>query len=397
MRDNSTDELVNGDIKSKLIALIHKHVGGVTRSFVDDLLTVLRSENLDLPKSSKTLLKTSTVKTDIRLTLNSKLTYGEYVYYGIESSLNNILDPNIYVEKEILLQINIDGAELYNKTKKSAWPILGMLHNDNYKSKPFLIAIYYGHSKPFSVKHFLKDLVNEVNHLVANGIIIQNTYFDFGIKAFVCDTPARAYIKRCKGHTGFFCCERCTVKGNSVATGRRRSNNKAKKKVFDDLNCDERAHNSFLNKEKPEYHSPKEDSPLLNIHGFNIVKNVVLDAMHLLCLGVARFLLEMIIHQLGERVEQLQNILDNIANDIPVEFQRNEFDLSDITNWKATQFRFVLFYCLGFFGSLLPNDQFKHLLLLFVSCRIRANKEQCDVQRAEYCMAKIRLVSMFTI
>ena len=31
--------------------------------------------------------------------------------------------------------------------------------------------------------------------------------------AFICDAPARAYLKCVKGHTGYYGCERCTVKG----------------------------------------------------------------------------------------------------------------------------------------------------------------------------------------
>lgn len=45
-------------------------------------------------------------------------------------------------------------------------------------------------------------------------------FYHFIIKAFVCDTPARAFIKRCTGHGGFFACERCEIKGKTVQ-GRR--------------------------------------------------------------------------------------------------------------------------------------------------------------------------------
>lgn len=33
------------------------------------------------------------------------------------------------------------------------------------------------------------------------------------IKAFVCDAPARAFLKNIKGHPGYDSCERCIIKG----------------------------------------------------------------------------------------------------------------------------------------------------------------------------------------
>ena len=49
-KENLKEELTSGDVRSKLVALIHRHVENVTRAFVDDLLLVLRSENHKLPK-----------------------------------------------------------------------------------------------------------------------------------------------------------------------------------------------------------------------------------------------------------------------------------------------------------------------------------------------------------
>lgn len=40
--------------------------------------------------------------------------------------------------------------------------------------------------------------------------------FGFKILAFCCDMPARSFIKCCKGHTSYYACERCSVKGETV-------------------------------------------------------------------------------------------------------------------------------------------------------------------------------------
>lgn len=113
--------------------------------------------------------------------------------------------------------------------------------------------------------------------------------------------------------------------------------------------------------------------------------------MHLLCNGVSRFVIEKTVHKIGHRINSLQNRLNDISLDVPIEFQRKKFDLSDLVNFKATQFRFLLFYCFGlFFDTVLQPGQYNHLLLLFVSCRLLASKKTANVEIAEYCRSLLR-------
>ena len=52
----------------------------------------------------------------------------------------------------------------------------------------------------------------------------------FAIKAFSCDSPALQFLKNIKGHTGFYACERCVIRGEYT---KRRT-------VCDGLDFDER-------------------------------------------------------------------------------------------------------------------------------------------------------------
>lgn len=92
---------------------------------------------------------------------------------------------------------------------------------------------------------------------------------------------------------------------------------------------------SFKNKTNPEHRLTKENSPLLEIIDFDPVKFVVLDEMHMLYLGISKYLIQKSILKssnsfiLQENVANLQQSLINISKDITIEFQRKSFDLMD--------------------------------------------------------------------
>ena len=98
----------------------------------------------------------------------------------------------------IEIDTNIDGVPLFKSSGGQFWPILVRLASP-FVSDPFPVGIFYGDSQPSSLD-FLDEFVSEYKVLQQNGIIVNNTRLDFGIRAFVCDAPARAFIKNIKGH-----------------------------------------------------------------------------------------------------------------------------------------------------------------------------------------------------
>ena len=111
------------------------------------------------------------------------------------------------VGHEMKLICNIDGVPVYTSSNLQFWAILCSVDN----LEPFINAIVYGNSKPNSVDDYLSDLVSELLNLCEDGIHINDEVVDIQIKAFVCDAPARAFLKCIKGHTGYHSCERCRV------------------------------------------------------------------------------------------------------------------------------------------------------------------------------------------
>ena len=169
-------------------------------------------------------------------------------------------------------------------------PILMQLIHPGYYCNPFVVALYAGNSKPASPNDLLSDFVEECSHLIENGLEIEGKHFEFMLKAVVCDTPARAFLKCTKGHTGFYACERCEIKGMSVSASK--TNPISKVRVYPDIDCRLRTKESFENQTQPEHHHEGETSPLLRIPGFDPVSGVLLDYMHLLPEGTMELLID---------------------------------------------------------------------------------------------------------
>ena len=196
-------------------------------------------------------------KADTSLMLCKNGTYSEYKYFGITENLRYIIDVEEYLERDFALLINVDGAEIMRKTKIHTWYILGMVYHTDYKSKPFLIEISYGTSKPASSREFIKDLVEECNILKRNEIQIQNTHFEFYVKAFTCDTLARVYLKQCTGPADYCACERCEVWGEIVSISNNKNagcTKKGGKRFYNDIDSMERTKESFRDKNQPTHH-----------------------------------------------------------------------------------------------------------------------------------------------
>lgn len=190
----------------------------ITVELIENLLEILRSENyFDLPKSAAGLLQTKSNKIFATMK-SSKDTNCSYVYFGIENELKDIITDE-YHETNIRILFNIDGLPLYNNSCQQSqqfWPILGLIIHEEYESNPFIVAVCSGDSKPQNVNNFLEDFVQETRILIQNGLKLGQETFKIEIIGFSCDTPSKAFIKKCKGHGGFYACERCETRSKTI-------------------------------------------------------------------------------------------------------------------------------------------------------------------------------------
>ena len=107
----------------------------------------------------------------------------------------------------ILLTFNIDGLPLYKSSNDQVWPILCYVE----KEKVFTVSLFVGKSKPYPLEDFLDLFIQELTSLNENGIELNGQHRNIVTRAFICDSPARSFLKCVQNHTGYNACERLAV------------------------------------------------------------------------------------------------------------------------------------------------------------------------------------------
>jgi len=352
----------------------------------------------------------------------SDLHPGEFVYFGIENVLSfggaTLFDPKA---PEIRLSVNIDGLPLYRNAKgKGLWPLLGCIDDHPV----WVIGFYHGIKKPVCPNQFLKDFVLEVKELQMHGLTIDNVVYRFKLQKMLMDTPARAYIVGVKSHNAIHGCSKCTACGVSFELpGVNKVGGKKKSTRYLDMNALPRtnadfgehyhnfldphgtvivdadedmlnqddgdiqlhldAHKRKLPKKSIQFH--QHPCILSTILGFDLVKDVPLDYMHLVCIGVMKRLLGLWVlpgtayKMTKEKVENASKRLLAVREYFPKEFQRKSESFECLAAWKATQYRsFLLYIGVVILRDILSTDLLEHFQLLVVCMRILARHVSPD-------------------
>jgi hypothetical protein len=368
----------------------------VSKNALTDLLNILQPVIPDLPGCAGTLKSHVIGKEAANSIIEQE--NGEFVWFGIEDNLKvivqqglceptfkshaySVLEREALVQNKTLLtvQISVDGIPLFKSSGKALWPIL--IHvNESILSRTFVAGAFYGTSKPSNIKDFLCKAVTELSYLTHNGLTIGDRHFPFKIMAFICDSPARSFIKGMKYCTGYHCCDFCTIKGERGSG----------KVIFLESNCTERTDQSFQLQVDSKHHN--YESPLTGIPGLGLVTQFPPEPMHCCYLGVCkRFLTAWIEEYLrpSER-KRLSNEIEALGRQLPVEFKRKVRSLSCLKFWKATEFRnFVLYIFPNISRNFFPLSMYNHFLLLHFSLYTlsRKNFQKLYIE-AEACLRK---------
>ena len=337
----------------------------ITHSALKELLRVLAPFHPQLPKDPRTLLSTQKVS-GIK-----DISGGQYYHFGLVNEIRKQIDCDRFLRAHstIQVQLNVDGLPLFKSTNEQFWPILGLLVQAT-KPEPFTIGLFCGKSKPKDPEEFLHDFVAEMLVLESDGLVHNGHVYQVCIASVICDTPARAYIKRVKSHAGYSGCDKCTQEGVYN-----------KKMTFPLSNAPLRTDASFRLMSDEDHHTGVNPWRLLSL---GMVSAFPLDSMHLVYLGITKRILLMLIRgplncRLGNRtITSISEHFESIRDCIPKEFARKPRSLKEIDRWKATEFRLFLLYT----GPVvmeqhIPPNVWKNILLLSVAIHLLSNDILC--------------------
>jgi hypothetical protein len=189
---------------------------GIPRDAVDSMLNILvKKGDLELPLTNKTLVRTPTNKiTTEPMAQSGEKGFGEFYYWGIQNQIRNLNYKFLKSGslKTIKFDVGIDGLSPFQSSAFELWPILLSFHGIK-NIPPFIVAAYWGKGKPKSSDDFLEKFVEEIKNLIELGGIEvdgeRKLIKKFEIHLFGCDAPAKSFIKRVQGHTGFHSCNFC--------------------------------------------------------------------------------------------------------------------------------------------------------------------------------------------
>lgn len=353
--DGESEEDEGCELDDVLKALGNWHLEyGSSRKATNALLQVLRTAGIKCPKDIRTIMRKLSKKITFDAKTFSCKDGGKFVYFGIENVLKlkhtNFFDKNCEC---IRLHMNVDGLPLYKSSPVEVWPIL--CHAGS-PYEVFLVGFWCGNGKPQDIKEYLNEFVEEILKLYNTGIVINDKVYEFRLGRVIADAPAKAFLLRWIGHCGYDSCTKCTTHGER----------KENRMSFPDLDATLRKDDDFKN------------CPLSAIPGFSVTRQVVLDYLHLILLGVVKKLLKLMTkggrrYRVFDRktIDHISKKLKIIAEKfVPTEFQRKLRDLTNLKRWKGTELRQFILYTVWVITSELSHEGREHLLLLHCAVRL---------------------------
>ncbi|KAL0822763.1 hypothetical protein ABMA28_004771 [Loxostege sticticalis] len=358
--DDASDILKNLNFRENLRAWAIKE--NISQTSLKVLLLILNERFCDiLPNDPRTLLKTP--KNTVIKSLGNN---SEYWHNGVFQPLKNILDNIDDLPTCINLNINFDGLPIHNSSKKEFWPILANI--DQIDADPFVIGVYFGIGKPKCLKEYLEDFVVEMKNILQHGLEIKNRNIPVKIRCFICDSPARAFIKGVCNFNGMHGCLKCTTVGEY--------SHRSHTVTFSSQKFPSRNDNDFRAKKYEGHH--KVDSPLLELPIDMVEDFPVGDSLHLIDLGIMKKLLvgwrngNFGLYTTKWCARDITKVNDFLMKcKMPSEIHRSVRTLDCIAHWKGSEFRTFLHYVsIVALIDVLRDDVYHHFLNFFCAITI---------------------------
>ncbi|KMQ92933.1 integrase core domain protein [Lasius niger] len=199
-----------------VLSMSYRHYAVTVSLYVDkadDVRTVL---SWHLHSDPRTIMNTP--RTSCRI---DDIAGGQYLHLGFEEGVKSILQitPLNMIPNNLEIDFHIDGVSLDSASNVQLYPIQIRIANIR-KSKPEIVGVWKGSSKPTSAIELLKPFVNDVLEVRNNnGIIFNGKKLTFNLRCFIADAVARAFVLGHQGHKSRVPCSKCWVIGTSVRQG----------------------------------------------------------------------------------------------------------------------------------------------------------------------------------
>jgi hypothetical protein len=155
----------------------------------------------DIPIDPRTILQTT--KTPIR---SETFKHFSLIKGAVSKLKKGLLNKHNCIVK---LQINIDGTSVFKTKSVHLWPIL-CRDTNSVDAQPFVVSIFAGKGKPPNLEEYLRPFLEEIIQLQHEDLEFEGNLYKVEIASFVCDAPARQFLKAITGHAGYGGCERCS-------------------------------------------------------------------------------------------------------------------------------------------------------------------------------------------
>jgi Transposase family tnp2 len=293
-------------------------------------------------------------------------------------------------ENNFSLTFSTDGIQAFNSNKDSLWPIFISINELSYKLKGkhiVLQGLWFG-KKP-KQETFLIPFVREARKLYSKGFTWVNradgkmkksrVLFLMGIL----DAPARAAFTCRHQWNGKCGCGWCLHPGTMIPNSKGKMGKTRTYPVSFPIPKRRNASQVYRDgklaiKNRKHVNGVLGISLLHLLPNFDVVLGMIPDSMHCVYLGVTKMFLEIWTTTTRKAYSIKKTTLDAICNLIkaPIEISRTYRSLErSFSDWKASEFRnFLLFYSAPSLKNILPDQYYKHWLLLVNYMRILTQK-----------------------
>ncbi|XP_065094440.1 uncharacterized protein LOC135714965 [Ochlerotatus camptorhynchus] len=255
----------------------------ISQNAMKPLMQKLSQYDRTLPNSPRRLLRTPRTKPTI-----INLEGGEYWHQGVGNMI-------LYLRRNFVsINVNIDGLPIFKNGAHQVWPILFNIHGKP-DVKPMIAGMFYGRNKPKKIEQFLSPFVTEIVPILQNGIHINGIKLNVNIRAMICDSPARAFVKGTVNFNSIHGCLKCCTIGQHSPLLRTN--------IFPQTLAKKRTDAGFRNKEYEGHYQVYKirengkvkripvTTPLLQLPIDMVEDVIVSDSLHLLHLGIMKRLL----------------------------------------------------------------------------------------------------------